>query len=140
MFTKEEIAALAGDMESERVERTISTSNTDKFGQAICAFSNDLYNRKQNGLLLVGVDDKTGALSGLKVTDELLRNIGAIRSDGNILPQPAMYVYHYPYDAGDILVVEVEPAHFPPVRYKGQISINRDSGLRTHSSHPRLSQ
>jgi ATP-dependent DNA helicase RecG len=51
----------------------------------------------------------------------LLQNIGAIRSDGNILPQPAMYVYHYSYDAGDILVVEVEPAHFPPVRYKGQI-------------------
>jgi ATP-dependent DNA helicase RecG len=32
-----------------------------------------------------------------------------------------MLVYHYSYDACDILVVEVEPAHFPPVRYKGQI-------------------
>lgn len=32
------IRALFNNIESDRVERTISTTNTDKFGQAICAF------------------------------------------------------------------------------------------------------
>lgn len=31
----EDIRALLNDIESDRVERTISTTNTDKFGQAI---------------------------------------------------------------------------------------------------------
>jgi ATP-dependent DNA helicase RecG len=86
MQTKEQILALAKNMESDCIERTRSTSDTDKFGQAICAMSNDLYNRKQNGFLLLGVDDKTGELTGLQITDRLLQNIGAIRSDGNVLP------------------------------------------------------
>ena len=38
------IRALLNDIESDRVERTISTTNTDKFGQAICAFANDFEN------------------------------------------------------------------------------------------------
>jgi ATP-dependent DNA helicase RecG len=69
------------------------------------------------------VEDKTGALSGLKATDRILKNISAIRSDGNILPQPAMTVHKYSFDKGDVIVVEVTPAHFPPVRYKGTIWI-----------------
>lgn len=43
----EEIQALLNDIESDRVERTFSTTNTDKFGQAICAFANDLPDHKQ---------------------------------------------------------------------------------------------
>ena len=31
-MTKDEIRALLNDLESDRVERTISTTNTDKFG------------------------------------------------------------------------------------------------------------
>ena len=38
----DEIRKLLNDIESDRVERTISTTNTDKFAQAICAFANDL--------------------------------------------------------------------------------------------------
>ncbi|GHS88418.1 hypothetical protein FACS1894201_09870 [Bacteroidia bacterium] len=71
--------------------------------------------------MFIGVHDKTCKLSGLKVTDELLKNIAAIRSDGNILPQPAMTVHNYTFDDGDVVVVETLPAHFPPVRYKGTI-------------------
>jgi ATP-dependent DNA helicase RecG len=47
---------------------------------------------KQPGYLLIGVHDKTCKLSGLKATDKMLKDISAIRSDGNILPQPAMIV------------------------------------------------
>ena len=38
MIITTEIRALLNDIESDLVERTISTTNTDKFGQAICAF------------------------------------------------------------------------------------------------------
>ena len=57
MITKEEIRALLADLESDRVERTISTTNTDKFGQAICAFANDLPNSRKPGYLFLGVND-----------------------------------------------------------------------------------
>ena len=43
----DETRALLNDIESDRVERTVSTTNTDKFGQAICAFANDLPDHKQ---------------------------------------------------------------------------------------------
>jgi ATP-dependent DNA helicase RecG len=32
-----------------------------------------------------------------------------------------MTVHKYPFDRGDVIAVEVKPAHFPPVRYKGII-------------------
>jgi ATP-dependent DNA helicase RecG len=123
MLSKEEIQGLIADMESDRIERTISTTDTDKFGEAICAFSNDMANNNLPGYLLIGVYDKTGELSGLKATDRMLRDISAIRSDGNVLPQPAMTVQKYSFDKGDIILVEVTPAALPPVRYKGNIWI-----------------
>ncbi|GHT36669.1 hypothetical protein FACS189435_0100 [Bacteroidia bacterium] len=123
MISKDELLGLIADIESDRVERTISTDDTNKFGEAICAFSNDMANHKKSGFLLIGVHDKSGELSGLKATDKLLKNIAAIRSDGNVLPQPAMTVHKVALDGGDVIVVEVTPAHFPPVRYKGNIWI-----------------
>ena len=44
MITATKIRALLNDIESDRVERTISTTNTDKFGQTICTFANDFEN------------------------------------------------------------------------------------------------
>ena len=55
----------------------------DKFQEAICAFANDLPNSRKNGYLILGAYDN-GELSGLKVTDDLLKKIAAIRSNGNI--------------------------------------------------------
>jgi ATP-dependent DNA helicase RecG len=123
MLSKEQLQNLIVDIESDHVERTTSTNDTDKFAEAICAFSNDMAGRKQPGYLLLGVHDKTGNLSGLKATDKMMKDIAAIRSDGNILPQPAMTVHKYTFEEGDVIVVEVTPAHFPPVRYKGRIWI-----------------
>ena len=122
MITTQEIRALLNDIENDRVERTISTTNTDKFGQAICAFANDLPDHRQSGYLFLGVEDD-GTVKGLNVTDELLKNIAAIRTDGNIQPQPSMIVEKVSMDEGDIVMVKVEPSVFPPVRYKGRIWI-----------------
>jgi len=122
MITKSKLISLLADTESDRVERTESKSNTDKFSQAICAFANDLPNHRLPGYLLIGVKDN-GKLSGLKVTDELLKNLGGIRSDGNVLPQPVINISKFTLDAGEVAVVEVLPSDLPPVRYNGRVWI-----------------
>ena len=91
MITKEELEVLISSVETFRIEKTISATNMDKFCEAICAFANDMPNRKRNGYLLIGITDD-GKRSGLKVSDELLKKISSIRSDGNILPMPVMSV------------------------------------------------
>ena len=48
---------MLSELESDRVERTVSINNTDKFGQAICAFANDFPNHRQPGYLIVGASD-----------------------------------------------------------------------------------
>jgi ATP-dependent DNA helicase RecG len=122
MLSREELVQMIGDIESHRVERTISTTNNDKFAEAICAFSNDLPNTRQPGYLLVGVNDN-GTLAGLTVTDNLLKNLAAIRSEGNVLPQPFLTVAKFSLDGGDVAVVEVFPSDLPPVRYRGRVHI-----------------
>ena len=119
MLTKEELLELIRDIESSRAERTVSVNDTDKFCEAVCAFANDMPDSKQNGYLLVGVHDD-GRLSGLKATDSLLKNLAAIRSDGNVLPIPVMNVETFHLPEGDVVVVEVAPAILPPVRYRGR--------------------
>lgn len=120
MLTSDQLVTLLADLETDRVERTTSTNNTDKFAQAVCAFANDYPNHRMPGYLIIGVDDK-GQLSGLTVTDQLLQNLGALRSDGNVLPIPALSVARFQFDAGQVAVVEVQPSDLPPVRYKGQV-------------------
>lgn len=119
MITKDEIRDLLHSTETYRVERTTSTGDMDKFQEAICSFSNDLPNSRKMGYLILGAFDN-GTLSGLKVTDALLKKIAAIRSDGNILPLPVMSVERFEFPEGDLLVVEVTPSELPPVRYRGR--------------------
>jgi ATP-dependent DNA helicase RecG len=127
MLNESQLLALLADLESFRVERTVSTTDTAKFSQAICAFANDMHNSRRPGFLCIGADDKTGGPSGLKVTDELLRNLAGLTADGNVLPPPAITVYRLTLSsgAGDIVIVEVQPSDLPPVRYKGQAYIRR---------------
>ena len=122
MLTPDELRALIADRESDRAEFTVSTTNTDKFGEAICAFANDFPNHRQPGYLIVGLRDD-GTVSGLVVTDALLRDLGALRSNVNIEPLPAMTVRKHTLPEGDLVVVEVMPSDLPPVRYKGRVWI-----------------
>lgn len=122
MLTKDELVGLLSDMESDRVERTISTSKTDKFCEAICAFANDYPNHRSPGYLIAGANDN-GTLAGMIITDELLLNLASIRSDGNVLPSPAMTVEKFALPGGEVAVVEVQPSTVPPVRYRGRVYI-----------------
>ena len=69
MITKDELLSLLNSTETYRVEKTISTTNMDKFCEAICAFANDMPNSKKQGYLLIGVHDD-GTRNGLKVTKD----------------------------------------------------------------------
>lgn len=119
MITKDELQELFDSTETYRIERTVSTTDKDKFGEAVCAFANDMPDTGKPGYLLVGVHDD-GRLSGLKVTDELLKKFSSIRSDGNILPIPTIAVDSFSFPDGDVIVVEVQPSMQPPVRYRGR--------------------
>jgi len=122
MITQNELVELMADLESDRIERTESTSNTDKFSQAVCAFANDLPNHKKPGYLVIGVD-KRGNPADINVTEQLLENLGALRSNGNIQPLPVIHVAKMSFEGSDIAVVEVQPSDLPPLRYKGQVWI-----------------
>lgn len=120
MISSEQLEQMLSDLESDRIERTESTNKTDKFAQAVCAFANDLPNHQQPGYLVIGVDDK-GCPTDIKVTDQILQSLGALRSDGNIQPLPVIKVAKFTLPKGEVAVVEVQPSDLPPVRYKGQI-------------------
>jgi len=124
MITKPKLKQILACTESYRIERTSSTDNADKFCQAICAFSNDISGKGKNGYLIIGVQNN-GKLSGLKVDDNLLLQISNIRTDGNILPQPIMSVEKFSFKDGDVLVAEVQPSEFPPVRYRGRVWVKK---------------
>lgn len=114
-----EVKSLLIDMESDRVERTVSTTNTDKFSEAICAFANDFPNNNLPGYLIIGVDDKTGKPSGIRITDGILKDLASIRNNGQILPQPILTVEKHVLEEGEIALIKVFPSPFPPVRFKG---------------------
>lgn len=114
-----EIRALIENLESDNIERTISFRE-DKLGPAVCAFSNDFPNNKKSGYILLGVKDD-GTVAGITIGDEELKKIGGIKSNGNVLPQPSIVVSEvFQIDGGDVVVVEVKPSLYPPVRYDGR--------------------
>lgn len=133
VLTEAELLQLMGDLESPRVERTVATRDTDKFGQALCAFANDLGDSRLPGVLFVGVDD-SGRPSGLSVTDQLLQKLAAIASDGNLLPPPVLGVEKRILTGAEVAVVEVQPSQDTPVRYKGTVWVRR--GPRRDRANP----
>jgi ATP-dependent DNA helicase RecG len=122
MITKDELDALLPQLEQDRVEKTISENDAEKFGEAICSFANDLPNHKQAGYLIVGVRDD-GTRSGLKIDEKQLQTLLGFRTDGRIVPPPAMTVKRFEYPDGAVAVVEVQPHFLPPVRFKGKLCV-----------------
>lgn len=118
----QELTALLGDLESDRVERKASISDGKKMRQAICAFANDLPNHKKPGVLFVGVNDD-GTCANLSITDELLLSLSNIRSEGKILPFPVLQVNKRILDSCELAVVIVEPSDAPPIRFDGRTYI-----------------
>lgn len=132
-MTDAELEQLLDDLESDRVERTESTSNGEKFRQAVCTFANDLPDYRQKGVLFIGVTNE-GKPTGVEITDQLLQNLASMRDDGTITPFPSLDVQKRQLKSRDVAVVFVHPSHAPPVRYKGTVWIR--SGPRRGRAHP----
>lgn len=119
-----ELEAMLVDLESDLVERKSAFRGdaANAAREAVCAFANDLPNHRRAGVLFVGAADD-GSPTHLPVTDELLRQIADIKTDGNILPPPSLTVARRTVLGAEMVVVTVEPADAPPVRYRGRIHI-----------------
>ena len=134
MISESKLLELLADIETSQVERTISVGNTEKFCQAVCAFSNDFDRSGKPSYLLIGVDD-SGRPSGLTFTDEMLRDLAGIGSDGNIQPLPAISIQRFRLQGGEVAVVETLPSPLPPVRYKGKVWIRIGSRRAVATEH-----
>ena len=119
MVTNQELEHLLHDLESDRVERKASAGDRSKIRRTICAFANDLPDHGQPGVIFIGINDD-GSCSNLRITDELLKTLSSMRSDGNILPPPTMVVQKHILDSCELAVIAVEPSDSPPVRYQGR--------------------
>lgn len=118
------LESLLSDVESDRVERKESLKGDapDKLRQAICAFANDLPGHRSSGVAFVGASGG-GLPTGLPITDELLRNLSDIKTDGKILPPPSLSVEKRTLFGKDVAVITVLPSDAPPVRFEGRIWI-----------------
>ena len=123
-LTDAALEALLTAPESDRVERKESfkgdAPNTVR--EAVCAFANDLPGHGEPGVVFIGVRDD-GAPTGLAVTDELLRALSDIKTDGNIVPPPSLTVERRILRGVAVAVITVVPADAPPVRYRGRICV-----------------
>lgn len=123
-FTDAELLQIIEDDESDHVEfkEFLSGSAPKEIREAICAFANDLPRHEKPGFIFVGVKkDKT--IVGLSVTDELLRQLADMKTDGSIVPPPSLTVEKRMLQGKEVAVVKVEPSDSPPVRFKGTIFI-----------------
>ncbi|MCH7812701.1 MAG: putative DNA binding domain-containing protein [Planctomycetes bacterium] len=122
MHQPPDLEALLADLESFRVERTQSLTDSGKFCKAICAFANDMPDSGLPGYLFVGVD-QNGKPTGATIDERLLEALAGHRDNGNIIPIPTMQVFKAEHEGADIAVVEVLPSDMPPVRYKQTVWI-----------------
>lgn len=140
-LTDDELTRLARDPESDRVERKRSAADTDAIRKNMCAFANDLPGRGQGGLLFIGIEDD-GSLSNTPITDEILRSLASARDDGNIMPMLSLVIERRRIADGEVAAVFVEPALYPPVRYRGRVWVRVGPTVRqaTPDEEQRLSE
>ncbi len=123
-YSDAELEKLLSETESDLAERKEAWQGDapDKGRQAVCAFANDLPDHQRPGVLFVGARDD-GTPSNLPITDQLLRTLADIKTDGQILPLPTLLVEKRVLKGAEMAAVTVQPADAPPVRYRGRIWI-----------------
>ena len=123
-FTDAELLQIIKTGESDAVEfkESLSGNAPERIREAICAFANDLRDRGEAGLVIVGVKDDT-TIRTTPITDELLRRLADMKTDGNIVPPPSLTVEKRVLQDKEIAVVTVQPSNSPPVRCRSAIHI-----------------
>ena len=142
MRSDSELEQLMQGLELDWVERKESLpKEKEKVYQAICAFMNDMPAHGHSGVLFFGVADD-GHPTGLPVTDELLKALAQLRTDGNLQPIPDLEVQPRTLRGVRVAVLEVYPVSHPPARYKGQtwIRIGPTRATATQDQERRLTE
>jgi ATP-dependent DNA helicase RecG len=123
-LSDQQLESLLNDTESDLAERKKSFKGDvpKKARQAVCAFANDLPNHNNPGVLFIGAWDD-GNPSNEPITDELLRALADMKTDGNILPLPVLSVDKRSLKGSEMAVVTVMPSDMPPVKFEGRIWI-----------------
>ena len=120
-YSDHELEGMLADIESDLTERKQSFQGDapNKVREAVCAFANDLPDHRKAGVVFVGANDD-GSPSGLAVTDELLRALADIKTEGNTLPPPTLTVQKRTLLGAPMAIVTVLPSDAPPVSYRGR--------------------
>ena len=113
-MTEGELRQIITGCEADRVEFTTSTSDVDKWSQAVCAFANDLPNHREPGYLLLGVADD-GRIAGIEVQDELLTRLGNLRGNGQIQPLPSLTIEKVSTSDGDVAAGALSRPRLRPI-------------------------
>jgi ATP-dependent DNA helicase RecG len=122
-YSANELNTLLVDLESELVERKETANSTTKsIREAICAFANDLSDHRAPGVIFVGARDD-GSTTGIAVTDNLLKNLAAMKDDGTILPPPSLSVRELKVRNESVAAIVVQPSASTPISYRGRIWI-----------------
>lgn len=123
-YTDDEIEQMLFDIESDITERKESFRGNapTTAREAVCALANDLPDHRRPGVVFIGAKND-GTPSNLPISDELLRQLSDIKTDGNIVPPPTLTVAKRFLRGADMAVITVWPADSPPVKYKGRIHI-----------------
>ena len=142
-LSDELLEEMLDDIESELIERkrSFKGSAPDTARQAVCAFANDLPGHNKPGVIFIGaVDDGNPSME--PITDELLRTLADIKTDGNILPLPTLQVEKRRLKGADMAVITVYPSDMPPVKYSGRVWIRTGSrrGIATEQDERILSE
>lgn len=124
-YSDAQLEAMMADLESDGVERKQSFQGDapKKIREAVCAFANDLAGHGAPGVVLIGVHDSGTVMPGFAVSDELLLSLASIKTDGNIVPPPSLFVEKRLLQGGEVAVVTVVPCDTPPVRYQGRVHV-----------------
>jgi ATP-dependent DNA helicase RecG len=122
MLSEDDLRRLLRLGEADSIERTAGLSDKRKFGEAICAFANDLTDRRLPGVLFVGVQDN-GDCANATIDERLLQTLMGFRTDGTILPPPLISVRRHVLDGCEMAIVEVAPSDNPPIKFDGRVCI-----------------
>lgn len=117
-------AIIESPEESWRLEKTISINDPAKFGEAICAFANDLPEEGKSGYLLIGVN-KHNQIEGLTLDEKIEQTLLDFSKDGRIIPAPTIFTKIFHLSEGDVCVAEVLPSSLPPLRFNGKICVRK---------------
>ena len=124
MLQWEEVTKIVKDIYNNNTERIQNLDNIDKICQSICAFSNDITGSFKNGYIIIGAKEN-GKLQGFKADDFSVSKLYSLKSKGDIFPHPQIDVHKFTLPEGDVIIIEVMPSEYPPVRYYGKVWIKR---------------